>query len=94
MQLLMIQIYQGIDTFLNIVSVGLIAYALLSWFMRPDHPIYMFLARFADFILTPFRPAAEWLFRKGFRIDMSVVLALLSIEIVRTVLANIVYRMM
>jgi len=90
---MILQIFQGVDMFLNAVSAALIVYALMSWIMRPDNAVYVFLARFADFVLTPFRPAARWLINKGLRIDVSVILALMCISVLRTILSNAAYRL-
>lgn len=90
-QMVAYQLLSGVDTFLNLVSVILVVYALMSWFMRPDNRVYIFFARMADVILTPFRPAARWLYTKGFRVDMSVILALLAIRVLRSLLVNLVY---
>lgn len=89
--MVMWQIVSGVDTFLNIVSVLLVAYALMSWFMRPDSPIYVFLAKIADPLLMPFRPISRWLINQGFRIDVSVVLALFAIRILRSLLMRLLY---
>ena len=91
--MVMLQLVSGIDTFLNIVSAVLVIYALMTWFVRPDNPIYIFFARIADFIVSPFRPISSWLFGRGFRIDLSVVLALFAIRIIRSLLINLLYSM-
>ena len=91
LRLVMLQIVSGVDTFLNILSVVLIVYALMTWFMRPDNPVYMILARIADVVLTPFRPLSAWLFRKGLRMDMTVWLALIAILILRALLSELIY---
>ena len=85
----MLQMISGIDTFLNILSVLLIVYALMTWFVRPDNPIYVFVARIADVIIAPFRPVSNWLFSRGFPMDLSVILALFCIRILRTLLYRI-----
>lgn len=88
------QVIAGIDTFLILISVVLIVYALMSWFVRPDNPVYVFFARFADVILTPFRPIARRLINLGLRMDLSVILALLAIRILRSILVQLIYRVM
>ena len=90
--LMMQQIITGVDTFLNIISVLLIVYALMTWFVRPDNAVYVFIARFADVVLTPFRPISRWLINYGLHMDLSVILALFAIRILRSLLFQILYR--
>ena len=87
--IVMLQLISGIDTFLNILSVLLIVYALMTWFVRPDNPIYVVVARIADVIISPFRPISQRLFSRGFPMDLSVVFALICIRIVRVLLFRI-----
>ncbi len=90
--IVMIQLISGVVSFLDVLSAMLVIYALLTWFMRPDSPIYVFFARIADVVLTPFRPLASWVIEKlGLRIDISVILALLSIQIIQNMLMQLVY---
>ena len=90
--IVMIQLISGVINFLDILSAMLVIYALMTWFMRPDNPIYVFFARIADVVLTPFRPISSWIIEKlGLRIDMSVILALLSIQIIESLLVRLVY---
>jgi len=90
-QMIIAQILYGVDTFLNVLSVVLVIYALMTWFMRPDSPIYVFFARIADVVITPFRPVSRWLISRGFRMDVSVVLALAAIQILRTLLNELAW---
>lgn len=86
------QTVMGISRFLNVISAILVIYALMTWFVRPDSPIYMFFARIADVIISPFRPIASWVIEKlGLRIDISVILALLVIEIIQSILMRTIY---
>ncbi len=84
------QLISGIDTFLRLLSLVLVVYALMTWFVRPDNPVYRFFAQIADFVISPFRPISNWLINKGFRMDISVILALMSIQILR----NLLYRLL
>ena len=84
------QLLSGVDTFLNLLSLALVVYALMTWFMRPDNRIYQFFARIADFVISPFRPVSAWLIKQGLRIDVSVILALICIRILR----NLLFRLM
>ena len=90
-QMVLYQLIYGVDTFLNILSVILVVYALMTWFMRPDSPVYIFFARIADVAISPFRPIANWLIHIGLRIDLSVFLALAGIQILRNLLTRLMY---
>ena len=83
----MIQIYSGISIFLNIISVILFVYCLMTWFVRPDSQIYVFMRRLVDPIVAPFRPLALRLMEKGLMIDISVLLAILAVRILSYVLS-------
>jgi len=85
------QIISGVDTFLNIISVLLVVYALMTWVMRPDNPVYVFVARIADVILMPFRPIGRWLINAGLRMDLTVIIALFAIRILRSFLMRLAY---
>lgn len=91
MELVFYQLLSGVDTFLNLLSLMLVVYALMTWFMRPDNKIYQVFARMADFVISPFRPISAWLIRQGFRIDVSVILALICIRILRTLLFRLMW---
>lgn len=83
------RVYLGIHQFLNILSYALIIYALMTWFVRPEAPIYRFAARFCAPLLAPFRPLGQKLIQAGLRIDLSVWFAVLALRIVD----NLVYRL-
>ena len=76
------QIYNGINIFLNIASWALFIYCLMTWFVRPNSPIYIFAARFVEPIVAPFRPLSRRLMEKGVMLDTSVILAILGIRVV------------
>ena len=82
-------IYRGVDTFLWIIDIMLLAYCVLSWITRPTNGLYRFLARFLDPILTPFRRLARWLMDKGFTVDLTVLLAFAGIYLARNLLGRI-----
>lgn len=90
-QMVMYQLINGVDTFLNILSLVLVVYAVMTWFMRPDNPIYIVFARIADFVISPFRPISNWLINKGLRFDVSVILALACIQFLRNLLYSLVW---
>ncbi len=88
--IVMLQLISGVNSFLDILSAVLVIYALMTWFMRPDNPIYVFFARIADVLISPFRPIASWVIEKlGLRIDISVILALVCIQILQGVLVSL-----
>jgi len=89
-RIVLYQLIYGVDTFLNLLSLSLVVYAVMTWFMRPDNKIYQFFARIADFLISPFRPISGWLISRGLRIDVSVILALVCIRILR----NLLYRLL
>jgi len=90
--IVMIQLISGVINFLDILSAMLVVYALMTWFMRPDNPVYIVFARIADVVLTPFRPISRKLINMGLHIDLSVILALLSIRIIRRLLVTLLYN--
>ncbi len=76
--------------FFNILSWAIIINALLSWFMRPDHPIKSFLDRMIEPFMRPFRA----LFRRfagNSPIDFSPMLAILAIYLLRLLIQRIYY---
>jgi uncharacterized protein YggT (Ycf19 family) len=61
----------------------------MTWFMRPDSPIYIFFARIADVVVSPFRSISSWAIHKlGLRVDISVLLALLCIQLIQRMLVS------
>jgi len=72
----------GIIWFLNILSWGIIINALLSWFIDPMHPIRMWLTRFIEPVVAPFRHITDRLNTSGFPIDFSPLLAYIAIQII------------
>ena len=82
------RIYLGIHQFLNILSTALFIYALMTWFVRPDAKIYRIFSRFCEPLIAPFRPIGRKLIEMGLRVDLSVWLAAIGLNI----LDNIIYR--
>ena len=87
------RIYLGIHQFLRILSYALYIYALMTWFMRPNNPVYIFFARIADVAMTPFRPIGRWLFEKGLRIDLTLYITLVAVQLLRNLLTRLFYSM-
>ena len=92
-RLVLYQVLSGVDTFLNVLSIMLVIYALMTWFMRPNNPVYIFFARIADVAMTPFRPIGRWLFEKGLRIDLTLYITLVAIQLLRNLLTRLFYSM-
>lgn len=84
--LLLTKIFEGLDLFLRILSVVLIAYGVLSWFVRPENPLFQAISRFAQPLLAPFRSIARKLLDRGFMIDVSLFLALIAIQVLQYLL--------
>jgi uncharacterized protein YggT (Ycf19 family) len=78
------QVYRGVDIFLRALQFVLLAYSIMSWVASPVNRLYMFLSRVAQPLITPFQRISMALIRRGFRFDVSVILAIVSLEIVRT----------
>ena len=76
------QIVQGLSMFLRIVRYILLAYCLMSWFVRPTNRFYQICQRMCDPLLAPFRPISRKLIEKGFMIDISAILAFFALDIV------------
>lgn len=83
---LLIKIYEGLSLFLNIVSGILLAYCIMSWFVRPTNRLFMIVSRFTQPLVAPFRPIANKLMQRGFMIDVSILLAFLAIRVLESLL--------
>ena len=89
------QIQTGINFFLNIVSVLLSIYCLMTWFVRPGSSMYAFMQKLIGPIVAPFRPLALRLMEHGLMLDISVLLAIFGVRIVGwlvNVLFSYLYR--
>lgn len=83
------QIYAGISYFLNILEFLLAAWMVLSWVMRPDNQLYAFLSRIVAPVVAPFRGIAERLFMRGLRFDISGLLAIFALRILRQLILQL-----
>ena len=89
------QIQTGINFFLNIVSVLLSIYCLMTWFVRPGSSMYAFMQKLIGPIVAPFRPLALRLMEHGLMLDISVLLAIIAVRIASwliNVVFNYIYR--
>ena len=85
--MVIINIVRGVRWFLNILSWLIIANALLSWFMAPNHPVRSFLMRLIDPIVRPFRRITSRMNTSGFPIDFSPLFAYFAILILLELLS-------
>lgn len=85
------QIQYGINIFLNIVSWMLAIYCLMTWFVRPGSSMYTFMQRLIEPIVAPFRPLARRLMERGLMLDVSIVLAIFGVRILRN-LVNAIFN--
>ena len=86
------QIYTGINYFLDIITAILFIYCLMTWFVRPNSQMFVFMRRMVEPIVAPFRPLAMRLMEKGLMLDISVLLAMFAIRILRYILSIIFFR--
>lgn len=91
-QTVAMQIYTGINYFLDIISVILVVYCFMTWFVRPNSPAYVFIHRIVEPIVAPFRPLALRLMEKGLMLDVSVLLAIIGVRIIRYIVSFIFFR--
>lgn len=75
--------------FINILSWAIIINALLSWVLDPMHPIRVFLGRFIEPIVAPFRNLSRRLNTTGIPIDFSPLFAYLALSIIASLLRGL-----
>ena len=78
------KVKQGFDIFLTILQLILVAYSIMSWVSNPFNRLYVLLSRMVQPLVAPFRGIAGALIRRGFRIDISVLLALVALQILQS----------
>lgn len=92
MNMILYQVLVGLSYVLKLAYWLIIARAVLSWFMRPDQPIYSVLIRITEPMIGPFRPLAYRLTNGRLPIDLAPLFAFLAISILqRMVYAGMVY---
>ena len=84
------QVLRGLYWLLQIASWAIVLRAILSWFLRPDVPVYSFLLRITEPLIAPFRPLAYKLTNGRLPIDLAPMFTYL----VLIVLMNLVSRCM
>ena len=82
--MILYKVKQGFDIFLTILQLILVAYSIMSWITSPFNRLYMLLSRMVQPLIAPFRGIASALIRRGLRIDISVLLALLALQILQS----------
>ena len=87
MNMILYQVLVGISYALKLAYWLIVARAVLSWFMRPDQPIYALLIRITEPMIGPFRPLAYRLSKGRLPIDLAPLFAFLAI----TLLQRLVY---
>lgn len=86
------QVLVGLSYVLKLAYWLIIIRAVLSWFMRPDQPIYALIIRITEPMIGPFRPLAYRLTNGRLPIDLAPLFAFLAISILqRMVYAGMVY---
>ena len=84
------QVLRGLYWLLQIASWAIVLRAILSWFLRPDVPVYSFLLRITEPLIAPFRPLAYKLTNGRLPIDLAPMFTYL----VLILLMNLVSRCM
>lgn len=90
MNIIIYQVLRGLYWLLQIASWAIVLRAILSWFLRPDVPVYSFLLRITEPLIAPFRPLAYKLTNGRLPIDLAPMFAYLLL----IVLMNLVSRCM
>lgn len=78
------KVKQGFDIFLTILQLMLVAYSIMSWITSPFNRLYVLLSRMVHPLIAPFRGIASALIRRGLRLDISVLLSLLALQILQS----------
>ena len=89
------KIAQGFSIFLTILQLILVVYSLMSWITSPFNRLYVLLSRMVQPLVAPFRGIASALIRRGLRIDISVLLSLLALQLLQSqILPRLFYWLM
>ena len=90
--MILYQVLVGLSYVLKLAYWLIIARAILSWFMRPDQPIYAVITRITEPMIGPFRPLAYRLTNGRLPIDLAPLFAFFAISLLqRMVYAGMVY---
>lgn len=88
MNIIILQVLRGLYWLLQIASWAIVLRAILSWFMRPDVPVYSFLLRVTEPLIAPFRPLAYKLTNGRLPIDLAPMFAYLVLIVLMNLLSR------
>lgn len=80
---LLSQIFLGLYYALQVCSWAIVIRAILSWFMRPDMPVYSFLIKMTEPMIAPFRPLAYKLTNGRLPIDLAPLFSYFAIMLLQ-----------
>jgi len=83
-------LYWFINSIFNIATAIVLIYVIATWIVKPNTQIFNILSRIAEPIIQPFRPIAAKLTQKGVMLDLSPVLAVIGLSVIRWVLMTII----
>ncbi|NLI59959.1 MAG: YggT family protein [Clostridiales bacterium] len=83
------QLILSVIWFIRILSWGIVINSLLSWVLEPMHPVRMFLRRFIEPIVAPFRALTSRLNTSGLPIDFSPLFAYIALSIISSLLSHL-----
>ena len=90
--MILYQVLVGLSYVLKLAYWLIVARAVLSWFMRPDQPIYAFIGRITEPLISPFRPLAYRLSGGRLPIDLAPLFTFFAIMLLqRLVYAGMAY---
>ena len=88
MNIIILQVLRGLYWLPQIASWAIVLRAILSWFMRPDVPVYSFLLRVTEPLIAPFRPLAYKLTNGRLPIDLAPMFAYLVLIVLMNLLSR------
>jgi uncharacterized protein YggT (Ycf19 family) len=74
----------------NLAAAIVLIYVVATWIVKPNNKILIILSRVAEPIIQPFRPIAAKLTQKGVTLDLSPVLAIVGLSVIRWVLLTVI----
>ena len=90
MNIVLFKVLEGVNWALTAAYYLIIIRAILSWFMRPDQPIYAMIIRITEPMIAPFRPLAYRLTNGRLPRDLAPLFAFFAIHI----LQQLLYKLM
>ena len=87
---MIIFLYRIINIVFNLATAVVLIYVVATWIVKPNSQIFNILSRVAEPIIQPFRPIAARLTQKGVMLDLSPVLAVVGLYVIRWVLLNVI----